>query len=208
MPYLFLLCSEGLTGRIKKVVHENKIRGFSLCKNGPKISQLFFVDDNLLFFHAQLGDIQCIQNILELYEKALRQQINKNKITLFFSISVSSATKETIKVLLGILEIKEYERYLDLPTVVGRNKKASLIFIKERVWGKIQGWKEKLLSQVGKEILLKAVVQAIPTFAISCFLLPVSHWKKLLTLCQPKDKRGLGFKDLCKFNKSMLAKKV
>lgn len=142
MPYLFLLCSEGLTGRIKKVVHENKIRGFSLCKNGPKISQLFFVDDNLLFFHAQLGDIQCIQNILELYEKASRQQINKNKITLFFSISVSSATKETIKVLLGILEIKEYERYLGLPTVVGRNKKASLIFIKERVWGKIQGWKE------------------------------------------------------------------
>lgn len=189
-------------------MHENKIRGFSLCKNGPKISQLFFVDDNLLFFHAQLGDIQCIQNILELYEKASRQQINKNKITLFFSISVSSATKETIKVLLGILEIKEYERYLDLPTVVGRNKKASLIFIKERVWGKIQGWKEKLLSQVGKEILLKAVVQAIPTFAISCFLLPVSHWKKLLTLCQPKDKRGLGFKDLCKFNKSMLAKQV
>lgn len=60
-------------------------------------------------------------------------------------------------------EIKDYERYLGLPTVVGRNKKASLNFIKDRVWSKLQGWKEKLLSQAGKEVLLMAMVQAIHT---------------------------------------------
>ena len=57
--------------------------------------------------------------------------------------------------------------------MVGRNKRASLNYIKDRVWGKLQGWKEKLLSQVDNEVLLKAVVQAIPTFAMSCFRLPV-----------------------------------
>ena len=56
--------------------------------------------------------------------------------------------------------------------MVGRNKRASLNYIKDRVWGKLQGWKEKLLSQAGKEVLLK-VVQAILTFAISCFRLPI-----------------------------------
>ena len=62
---------------------------------------------------------------------------------------------------------------LGLPTVVGKNKKASLNYIKERVWAKLQGCKEKLLSQPGREVLLKAVVQSIPTFAMSCFKLLV-----------------------------------
>ena len=108
------------------------------------------------------------------YEQASSQKLNSNKTTLFFSQNVLGATKETLKNLLGVLEIKEYEKYLGLPTVVGKNKRASLNYIKDRVWGKLQGWKEKMLSQVGKEVLLKAVVQAIPTFAMSCFGFPIS----------------------------------
>lgn len=40
-PFLFLLCFEGLNGLINKVVIDGKMRSFSLCKNGPKISHLF-----------------------------------------------------------------------------------------------------------------------------------------------------------------------
>ena len=39
---------------------------------------------------------------------------------------------------------------------------------------KLTGWKEKFLSMAGKEILIKAVVQALPTHTMSCFLLPKS----------------------------------
>jgi len=47
---------------------------------------------------------------------------------------------------------------LGLPTLIGKNKKASFKYIKERVWAKLQGWKEQLLSQAGREVLLKAVI--------------------------------------------------
>ena len=143
-----------------------------MCKNGLKISHLFFANDTLLFCRANKGDLDVIQGILVLYEKASGQKLNREKTTVFFSKATSEEKKLEIIEALGVSEVKEYEKYLGLPAVVGRNKKASLNFIKERVWNKLQGWKEKLLSQAGREVLLKAVVQAIPTFAMGCFKLP------------------------------------
>ena len=70
-----------------------------------------------------------IQEILEIYERASGQKINSNK--------TSYTAKELVKNLLGVPKIKEYERYLGLPAVFGRNKKVSLNFIKDRVSGKL-----------------------------------------------------------------------
>ena len=122
-PYLFLLCSEGLNRLIQHAARDNVIRGFSLCKNGPKITNLFFADDTLLFCRARMEDLQAIQHILSLYEGAFGQQINREKTTLFFSKAVSEEKKREILSFLGVPEIKEYEKYLGLLAVVGKNKK-------------------------------------------------------------------------------------
>ena len=45
-------------------------------------------------------------------------------------------------------------------------------FLNERVWNKTHGWKEKFLSKAGKEVLIKAVLQSIPTYVMSVFCLP------------------------------------
>ena len=76
---------------------------------------------------------------MDRYELTLGQKINPKKTTIFFGKSVSVSSKSAIKNFLGVLEIKEYEKYLGLPTVVGKNKMASFNYIKERVWGKLQG---------------------------------------------------------------------
>ena len=140
-----------------------------MCKNGLKISHLFFADDTLLFCRANEGDLDAVQGILVLYDKASGQKLIREKTTVFFSKATSEERKLEIIEALGVSEVKDYEKYLGLPVVVGRNKKASLNFIN---WNKLQGWKEKLLSQAGREVLLKVVVQAIPTFAMGCFKLP------------------------------------
>ena len=44
--------------------------------------------------------------------------------------------------------------------------------LKEKLDKKLLGWKEKMLSQVGKEILIKEVAHAIPTYIMSVFKLP------------------------------------
>ena len=48
-PFVFLFCTEGLNGLIKKAERNGDIHGFSLCRRGPKLTHLLFVDDSLLF---------------------------------------------------------------------------------------------------------------------------------------------------------------
>ena len=66
--------------------------------------------------------------------------------------------KHAIKVTLGVPEIMQYEKYLGLPSFVGKRKKESFNYIKEKVWRKLQGLEANLLSQAGREVLLKAVI--------------------------------------------------
>ena len=56
----------------------------------------------------------------------------------------------------GIKEVKQ-SRYLGLSMVIERIKKQVFTYIKERVVKKLSSWKEKLLSNTGKEVLLKSV---------------------------------------------------
>lgn len=96
---------------------------------------------------------------------------------------------------------------------------------------KLEGWKERLISKAGKEILIKSVVQALPQYAMSIFKIPISicraiekmiasfwwknceskvglHWKRWDILKTRKDEGGMGFRDLITFNRAMLGKQA
>lgn len=130
---------------------------------------------------------------------------------------------------LGFLEADENTQYLGLPNCMNRNKNAILGYLKDRVRNKIQSWDGSLLNKGGKEVLLKTVTQAIPTFAMSVFLLPIEmckdmeklmckywwksgrkdksiHWMSWDRMCVSKFCGGLGFRNLHDFNVAMLGK--
>ena len=110
-----------------------------------------------------------VLNILKEYDEASGQKMNRSKTSLFFSKSVLKEEKHGIKVAIGVPEILHYEKYLELPSLVGKGKKESFNYIKEKVWQKLQGWEAKLLSQAVREVLLKVVIQAILTYTMGCF---------------------------------------
>ena len=105
------------------------------------------------------------------YESWSGQKINKDKTTVFFSKSTTDEAKSSIKNLFQVQKVKSYKKYLGLPSFVGRGKKANFNYIKKRVWRKLQGWEGKLLSQAGREVLIKFVIQVVPTYAMGCFKL-------------------------------------
>ena len=102
----------------------------------PLNISLVFVDDSLTFSLADLEEVKSFQSLLKQYERALGQQVNREKTNLFFDKGVENSTKNSIKYYLGVAELKEYEKYLGLLAVVGKNRRARLNYIKERVWGK------------------------------------------------------------------------
>ena len=57
-PYLFLLCLEGLHRMIKKAADNGDIQGVSICRNGPKLTHLFFANNSLLFCRATTQECQ------------------------------------------------------------------------------------------------------------------------------------------------------
>ncbi|KAG2666985.1 hypothetical protein I3760_15G091300 [Carya illinoinensis] len=182
-PYLFLLCTEDLISLLKRNVGREGVDGIRICRGAPRINHLLFVNDSVIFCKADVITNVKIQSLLNKYERALGQCINKEKTSMVFS-----------KNLWG------------LPPMVGR------------VWQKLQVWKGNLLSQGGRELLIKAVAMSILTYAMSCSLFPKTLCHELEMMMekfwwgdQSRENKihwcsGMGFRDLHLFNLVLLAK--
>lgn len=112
--------------------------------------------------HPLLEKLQNFVNSAMVFSKHTRRSVNDE----IFSI-------------LEVQEVSRHQRYLRLSTFIGDNKCHLFRSIKERVWKRMQGWDEKLLSRAGKDALIKPVAQSIPCYIISLFKLPKKYAKNL-----------------------------
>ena len=149
-----------------------KQQGISICRGSPRISHLFFADDSLLFYKANDTECNKLKEILRTYESASGKKINIDKSSIFFSPNISQKLKDEILNILGPMNDSRHTKYLGLLSIIGQSKKLVFAEIKEKVCKKLASWKGKLLSLGSKEVLIKAVAQAIPSYTMSCFLLP------------------------------------
>ena len=121
-PCLFLLCVEGLSALIHEAARNRQINGISICKGCPRITHLFFTDDNLLFCKAKDQECQNLVNILNNYEVASRQKINTNKSSVFFSLNTPQEVRESIMIILGPMQDSRHNKYLGLPSIIWKSK--------------------------------------------------------------------------------------
>ncbi|KAF7838884.1 reverse transcriptase [Senna tora] len=173
-----------------------------------------------------VGD-QLFRLVSDFFEKG--QEVNFDKSCLFFSANASGDVREEVCGLLGVSERVDPGSYLGLPMVLGKSKLEALAYVRERMMKKMHSWKNNFLSHAGREVLIKAVVNAIPCYSMSVFKFLKSsymefdnlianfwwglkedgskvHWRAWSKLIRPKDEGGLGFKDFENFNLSLLAK--
>ena len=204
--------------------------GCRICTNAPSVTHSLFADDSFLFFKATASEASAVKCVLNTYESWSGQAVNYQKSAIFFGSNVRMDKQQKIKQVLEVSNDTGDSKYLGLPSLVGRSKKLVFKYLKEKVIQRIKGWSTKFLSRAGKLVLLKNVVQSIPTYAMSCVLLTKTlgqeiqrimnafwwqsnsanskgiRWLAWDRMCMSKNKGGLGFRDIYGFNLALLGK--
>ena len=202
-----------------------------MAPTAPVVNHLLFADDSMLLFNSSVQGATEVSNLLDIYCNAFGQRVNHNKSSIFFNKGTLQPLRDSIKDTLNVQNESLSDRYLGMPKDVGQSKMGTFRYLRDRVWEKVKGWMEKLLSTAGKEVLIKSVAQAIPVFSMSCFRLPRSLCKNVTSLIRqfwwgskhgkrkpswvvwdemtkPKHLGGLGLRDLEIFNLALLLKQT
>lgn len=228
-PFLFILCSEVLSGLCVKAKLAGSLPGIKVARRSPSVNHLLFADDTMFFCKANLSNCSALSRILNRYESASGQSINVSKSAVTFSSKIAPGEKVQIMRALKISREGGVGKYLGLPEHFGRKKKDIFTSIVDKIRQRAHSWSSRFLSSAGKQVLLKAVLSAIPSYAMSCFKLPRSLCKRIQSeltrfwwddkkdhrkmawiswdkLTIPKNAGGLGFREIESFNDSLLAK--
>ncbi|KAA3460674.1 reverse transcriptase [Gossypium australe] len=198
---------EGLSCLMRLAMNEGMLRGVKASKSGPQVLHLLFADDCILFSEAASRGANVLKEILRKYRRCSGQCINFEKSTIFFSKNTFEIERRVVVNTLGVRSSNDPEHYLGLPNM------------------RIDHQSTRHLSQGGKEVFIKSILQAIPTYTIACFLLPMAlcveieniiakfWWQKghengVYTGVRGEtyENGGLGFRNISQFNIAMLAK--
>jgi hypothetical protein len=171
-PYLFILCADVLSSLISQLQADHKIKGIAIATNAPQITHLFFADDSILFCRAKTTEANYLMGALNDYQRVSGQQINLDKSEMTFSPHLQLQIQQDFHSIMPFQVTNSIDKYLGMPTSMRRARSQNFNFIMDKIWGKLKGWKERNLSFAGRSILISAVVQAIPTYMMSCFLIP------------------------------------
>jgi hypothetical protein len=129
---------------------------------------------------ADMDNATSLQQVLDTYCANLGQLVSLAKCSILFSPNTTALMRAEICEALHIDTEALSDKYLGLSAFVGIDRSDSFKSLIERIKQMINGWKEKLLWIGGKEILLKAVAQAISVYAMSVFLIPKGVCKRMM----------------------------
>lgn len=227
--YLFILCGEVLSGLCRNAELEGSLRGVRIARGCPRVNHLLFADDTMLFWNSSTASCLTLIEILQAYENVSGKKVNIAKSSITFSSKTPPDINQAAKDILGIQKEGGVGKYLGLPEHFGRKKRDLFTFIVDMIQQRAANWSTRFLSRAEKLTMLKAVLTAIPTYAMSCFQLPVSLCKRIQSsltrfwwdksadkksmcwlvwgkLTKPKSLGGLGLRDIQLFNQALLAK--
>jgi hypothetical protein len=156
-PYLFIICANVLSNLITNAQISKKLHGIKIAHGAPEVSHLLFADDSLFFCRVKKEKAKEIHNILLEYQEASGQLVSVEKSEIIYSKHTPNNTQQELQNILPVKKVNQFSKYLGMPTQMARSKRQTFDYIQDRIWKKLNGWKEKHLSFAGRSTLIKVV---------------------------------------------------
>jgi hypothetical protein len=217
-PYLFLLVADVL----QCMIQQDGVLEHPLCDGMPPVI-LQYVDDMLVLFRADAAAARRLKNVLDMFAAATGLVINFHKSTLV-SMHADSAMVDEVRGVLGCTLESFPQNYLGLPLSCKKLSATAFAPLIAKADRYMSGWRVALLSAGGRIVLITAVLNALPTYAMAALSFHPAVVKKLDALrraflwaamekvsgaqclvawdavCRPKAEGGLGIRALAEQN--------
>ncbi|RZB79929.1 UDP-galactose/UDP-glucose transporter 5 [Glycine soja] len=177
--FLIYMMPEALAGLMREAINRNIYTAFAVGKNSSPVSFLQYADDTIFFGEATIQNIKAIKAILRGFEIASSLKINFAKSSLMVFGKSDQWTKEAAKYLNCIslaFHLFGYP-YWGKPKALLPNKVPEKLITIQRKFLWGRGLDQRKIA-----------------------------WVKWESICLPKEKGGLGIKDVRNFNKALLGK--
>ncbi|RZB64933.1 DNA ligase 4 isoform F [Glycine soja] len=227
-PLLFNIVVEGLTGLMRTAISKNMFSSYQVGSQKEDVNILQYADDTLFFGAVTTDNVRVLKSILRCFEMVSGLKINYAK-SHCGCIGKSEGWCRDAAQFLNYSQLDIPFSYLGIP--VGTSSKSWSVWqpIIRKFEAKLAKWKQRCLSMGGRITLINSGLTALPIYLLSFFRIPkkVVHkivsiqrnflwgggieankipWVNWDTVCLPKNKGGLGIKDLIKFNEALLGK--
>ena len=132
----------------------------------------------MLMGHPLFQDARSFKKSLDLFAKALGLVVNPNKSQVFF-VNTPPATQRNILRILGFSRGDFSSKYLGVPLGIGRPKIEAWQELLDRLKQKLSSWVLHPLNFPSRLILVKSILQAMPTYIFLILTIPKAILKQI-----------------------------
>lgn len=203
------------------------MNGFKVS-NSLSVELLQFADDTIFLCDGGDKSIWCLKAILRSFELASGLKVNFSKSNVI-GFNVEERILEGISQFLACRVGKDSFKFLGIPVGANPRRVATWQPVIDVIKARLNSWKSRQLSIGGRVTLINSVLASLPLYLFSFYKAPRKiideitklqrrflwggdeeskkmAWVRWNTLCTPKDKGGLGIKNLEAFNIALLTK--
>ncbi|XP_074298106.1 uncharacterized protein LOC141628922 [Silene latifolia] len=184
--YLFVMCLEKLQQAIDLEVRNKNWRPITIGRNGPRVTNLFFADDMVLFGEANGEQALVMKYVLDNFCEALGEKISVTKSRVFFSSNTDEGTRHKASSAFRFEETEDLGTYLGMPTINGRVTRHTFEHLEDKINTRLAGWSTKKLSLAGRETLVKSTLLTMANYSMQTAKIP-------RTICDSIDRKARRF---------------